>query len=650
MKVAVFAQDQTNFFSDKLTTLGWNVKYKNENFYEGMEEVIVRVEDDIIIVITEDAIKAQTFEDEEDGEVFTPSISDVLTSDEILNYLNTGENVSIAYICKDTEEYGLFKTELPTIINNMSNYKIILCRSYNSPSIIDYLLDRITEEEYQETISKSYKVSNIIERADELLNSLKEEPLTEEEKIEEPVIEEESKPTEEVQVVTEEPIVEEHQVIEEPIIETIEESHIISESGVLKIEDIPDIDITENIGKKEDLEEIENKVTEDIGTVIEIKNQTEANEEVIINTKEDNNIVEEEEEEEKEVLIEPAFNGTNNIQEPLSQQIIEPQSQKINNVQHSHYSGITTPRVPPVKEKPKKQIKIKKQRKDKRSSNKEIYTETIRLNKKTILVTGDRGTGVTTITANIANTLNKENLKCGVIDLDFRKKNLSLFYNGINNLSDDEKYRNSLANVILEDLNIEESLVYNNETLSYLGLSIASEHTDITKKSNVSIEDKLIEIIIEYSNLVDVLIIDCPMKYLLMYKKLMMVVNKIVHVVDSNLIGVINAASTLEKYNFKDDSDAVGDKGLNRYLNKTVFLFNKYTTPIYYNGKEIKENELGYIISMLLDYNITNKEIGRLPYFNEANPFINNNSLITDLPVINNIFRGVILNLSREVN
>lgn len=265
------------------------------------------------------------------------------------------------------------------------------------------------------------------------------------------------------------------------------------------------------------------------------------------------------------------------------------------------------------------------------------YADFFRKRSKTILVTGDRRTGVSTVVSNLAEQASQDGLAVLIIDLDYERRGQSINF-PIDCDPNDIRTTLSLYNAIKNASNIQEYALPLNVNLSMLGTSLVAEDSTIMYKHvNDDALRPLLSMAIGYY---DIVLIDCPFSMLKEYSCLVTMSNIIMHCLQTDLRSIFNTVNILAPDSFSSDTE------YSVYMSKTLLLLNNYV-PHVLNGKEMNESNLLSFMCDLTGDNLYTalSIIGRVPSLSQYDNCMMDGNLI----VMNSALKGIFINLWNNI-
>lgn len=219
------------------------------------------------------------------------------------------------------------------------------------------------------------------------------------------------------------------------------------------------------------------------------------------------------------------------------------------------------------------------------------YVSFFQKRSKTILVTGDRRTGISTVVSNLAEQASQDGLAVLVLDLDHDRRGQSFNF-PIDCDPNDIKTTLSLYHAIKNASNISEYAIHLNGNLSLLGTSLIAEdaavmHTHVT-------DEALRPLLSMAMSNYDIVLIDCPFVKLKEYTSLVAMSNYIIHCVHTDARGVINTINLLTPDMFANNTDYTV------YMSKLLLLLTEFKSH-FWNGTEVNESTITSYMSTLTD-------------------------------------------------
>lgn len=251
---------------------------------------------------------------------------------------------------------------------------------------------------------------------------------------------------------------------------------------------------------------------------------------------------------------------------------------------------------------------------------KPVYIDFFKKRSKTILFTGDRRSGVSTVVSNLAEQASRDGLYVLVIDLDHDRRGQSINF-PINCDPNDVRMTLSLYHAIKNASNISDYAIPLNDNLSMLGTSMMAEDSTIMHQH---CDDASLRSLLSVAmGMYDLVLIDCPFSKLKEYSCLVAMSNYIIHSMQTDSRSVINNLNMLTPDCFSNATD------YSIYMSRVLLLLNCFKSH-FNKGTEINEKTvLRYMMELTGDgmYNSLSV-IGRIPEFNDYDEYMNNGKLL----------------------
>lgn len=306
--------------------------------------------------------------------------------------------------------------------------------------------------------------------------------------------------------------------------------------------------------------------------------------------------------------------------------------------------SITTPKPEP---KPMAQQHVQKPKivsppavKSKTKGVKKTYVDFFRKRSKTILFTGDRRTGTSTIVSNLAEQASLDGLAVLVIDLDFERRGQAVNFPIVCDDNDTQTIL-SLYHAIKNASNLTKYALQLNNNLDFLGTLLSAESTDFMFEhvTNESLQTLLSLAMGKY----DIIFIDCPFLSIKSYPCLVGMSNYIVHSIPTDTRGLINCINMLTPEDFDTDTS------YNVYLSKAMFLLNIYLSHFWKNVEITERNVMDYLCDLTQESLYRNLTVlGRIPMFHDYDEFMSDGKLLVQEKKYTDIFIEVLNDIAAK--
>lgn len=284
--------------------------------------------------------------------------------------------------------------------------------------------------------------------------------------------------------------------------------------------------------------------------------------------------------------------------------------------------------------KPESKPKPKPEPAPKISKKSADYLAVFQKRTKTILITGERRSGVSTAVSNLAVQAQNDGLKVLVIDLDYERRGQMINFPFIHD-ENDIRMTHSLYNANKNPSQVEEYAIHLADGLDLLGTSLTVTETKLMHEhvSNESLQ-RLLTI---SSNAYDLLFIDCPYEQLKEYPCLIWLASTIIHSMNTDQRAVINALNAITTDDF-DNADSY-----NNYMTKVMLLLNNYI-PHFWNGRELNERMVPIFMCDLLGDSIFQNVavVGRIPHYEDYDHYMEDGNMLVNSKKYANDFIGLL--------
>lgn len=258
------------------------------------------------------------------------------------------------------------------------------------------------------------------------------------------------------------------------------------------------------------------------------------------------------------------------------------------------------------------------------------YIQFFQKRTKIILCTGERRSGVSTFTSNIAQQVQRDGLSCLLVDLDYERRGQSINF-PFEHDSDDVHLTYSLYNAVKSNSSIGEHAIALDDGLDFLGTSLYVEDTDMMHNhvTNETLQRLLTVALSEY----DIILIDCPFVQIKEYPCLVAMSNLIVHSMCTDIRSIYNTLNSITEYDFASSTD------YNLYVSKMMLLLNCYTAH-FWNHTEVTEKFLPRVMFELTDSQmyLNFAVLGRVPFFADYDEYMSGGKMLVDNAKYRNIF------------
>lgn len=278
--------------------------------------------------------------------------------------------------------------------------------------------------------------------------------------------------------------------------------------------------------------------------------------------------------------------------------------------------------------------------KSKTKGVKKTYVDFFRKRSKTILFTGDRRTGTSTIVSNLAEQASLDGLAVLVIDLDFERRGQAVNFPIVCDDNDTQTIL-SLYHAIKNASNLTKYALQLNNNLDFLGTLLSAESTDFMFEhvTNESLQTLLSLAMGKY----DIIFIDCPFLSIKSYPCLVGMSNYIVHSIPTDTRGLINCINMLTPEDFDTDTS------YNVYLSKAMFLLNIYLSHFWKNVEITERNVMDYLCDLTQESLYRNLTVlGRIPMFHDYDEFMSDGKLLVQEKKYTDIFIEVLNDIAAK--
>lgn len=233
---------------------------------------------------------------------------------------------------------------------------------------------------------------------------------------------------------------------------------------------------------------------------------------------------------------------------------------------------------------------------------------------KILTFTGDRRSGVSSITTNCAMTAAMAGLNILIVDLDMQRKGQAINMPVVAD-QDDTRYLATLMAALRTPYNLENIAIPYMEGLAYIGISLYS--TDIKLYEESADSDKLQKLLTYALSRYDLICVDCPFESINKYDCLVTLSNSIIHSMNSDTKAVMNAVNMICPDSFED----IGNYQL--YVAKSNLVIND-VQPNRVNGMPVNGRNIISIFSDLTGDDIYEdfRVLPDIPHFEEYNQYI----------------------------
>lgn len=233
---------------------------------------------------------------------------------------------------------------------------------------------------------------------------------------------------------------------------------------------------------------------------------------------------------------------------------------------------------------------------------------------KILTFTGDRRSGVSSITTNCAMTAAMAGLNVLIVDLDMQRKGQAINMPVVSD-QDDTRYLATLMAALRTPYNLENIAIPYMEGLAYIGISLYS--TDIKLYEESADSDKLQKLLTYALSRYDLICVDCPFESINKYDCLVTLSNSIIHSMNSDTKAVMNAVNMI----CPDSFDDIGNYQL--YIAKSNLVIND-VQPNSVNGMPVNGRNIISIFSDLTGDDIYEdfRVLPDIPHFAEYNQYI----------------------------
>lgn len=261
---------------------------------------------------------------------------------------------------------------------------------------------------------------------------------------------------------------------------------------------------------------------------------------------------------------------------------------------------------------------------------KKTYVDFFRKRSKTILFTGDRRTGTSTLISNLAEQASQDGLAVLLIDLDYERRGQAVNFPIVCDDNDIQTIL-SLYHAIKSASNLEKYALSLNDNLDFLGTLLSADSTDFMFEhvTNDTLQTLLSIAMGKY----DLILIDCPFLEIKMYPCLVGMSNYIIHSIPTDTRGLINCINMLTPEDFDTETS------YSVYLSKAMFVLNMYLSHFWKNVEITEKNVMDYLCDLTQDTVYRNLTVlGRIPMFHDYDEFMSNGKLLVHEKKYSNIF------------
>jgi len=257
------------------------------------------------------------------------------------------------------------------------------------------------------------------------------------------------------------------------------------------------------------------------------------------------------------------------------------------------------------------------------------------------VITGERGSGVTTSVVNIAEVFRLKNMQTIIIDLNLLKRDYYLFYKDIlskdlrnhrGNLIDILEVFSSKENVSISDFN---NMIYvTRQNLGLIGVSggYYISGTELSLINSIFI-GKMINVL---KSVFDVILIDCPLSNIKEFLGNLSGIDKVCIIIDNSISSILN----MSIYN-NNVLQHIDSKKLGLLINK-FYLYSRY------NGVSMVEDTIKKLLVSINDKFSGVHMIGTIPFLNcffDIN-FGSDNILVDKDMRILNLYEAIVHNIA----
>lgn len=258
------------------------------------------------------------------------------------------------------------------------------------------------------------------------------------------------------------------------------------------------------------------------------------------------------------------------------------------------------------------------------------YVDFFRKRSKTILFTGDRRTGTSTLVSNLAEQASQDGLAVLLIDLDYERRGQAVNFPIVCDDNDVQTIL-SLYHAIKSASNLEKYALSLNDNLDFLGTLLSAESTDFMFEHVTN--DALQTLLSIAMGRYDLILIDCPFLEIKMYPCLVGMSNYVIHSIPTDTRGLINCINMLTPEDFDTETS------YSVYLSKAMFVLNMYLSHFWKNVEITEKNVMDYLCDLTQDAVYRNLTVlGRIPMFHDYDEFMSNGKLLVQEKKYSNIF------------
>lgn len=291
-----------------------------------------------------------------------------------------------------------------------------------------------------------------------------------------------------------------------------------------------------------------------------------------------------------------------------------------------------TPQPPVPKPEPKPKTEPKNNK-----SVKSDYVKFFQKRTKTLLFTGERRSGISTVVSNCAEQAQNDGLKVLIVDLDYERRGQAYNFPFTHD-ENDIRMTHSLYNANKNPSQLEEYAIQLEDGLFFLGTSLAVTETNIMHEHVT--DASLQRLLTLATSMFDIIFVDCPYEQMTEYPCLIMLANTIIHSLNTDQRSIVNTLNAITTDDFTDINS------YNTYMTKVMLLLNNYI-PHYWNGKELNEKMIPVFISELLGDNTFQSVaiLGRIPSYKDYDKFMEDGNLL----VSNKQYAKDFINILNEI-
>lgn len=252
------------------------------------------------------------------------------------------------------------------------------------------------------------------------------------------------------------------------------------------------------------------------------------------------------------------------------------------------------------------------------------YVNFFRKRSKTILFTGDRRSGVSTVVSNMAEQASQDGLAVLILDLDHDRRGQACNF-PIECDPNDIRMTLSLYNAIKNASNIDEYAIHLNDNLSMLGTSLIANESAVMHKhvTDEALRPLLSMAMGDY----DLILIDCPFEKVKEYTCLVAMSNYVVHCMHTDTRAVLDTINLLTPDMFSNNTDYTV------YMSKMLILLTAFRSH-FWNNMEVNESTVTSYMAALTDDQmyLSLAVMGRLPEFADYDYYMSDGRLLTMNP------------------